>query len=66
MHDTKESRDSRTRSGIGCTCGDCLVGGCTCTDFGSHSNCLCDRCGDRNDDNQESVRYSLADGAGHD
>jgi len=49
MHDPQESGDSRPRSGRGCTCGDCLIGGCCCTDFGSHSSCLCDRCGDGSD-----------------
>ena len=66
MHDFKEGRYREFGSGRRCTYGDCLVGGCSCTDTGSHSDCLCDRCGDGDSDNQESVRYNLADGAGHD
>jgi hypothetical protein len=66
MHDFKEGQYREFGGRRGCACGDCLIGGCGCTDTGSHSECLCDRCGDGSGDNQESVRYSLADGAGHD
>ena len=61
MHDTKESGDSRSSRGHRCNCGDCLIGGCCCTDTGSHDNCLCGRCGDRGD-----LDWGFAEGAGHD
>ena len=67
MHDTKEGRSYLdSASGGRCYCGDCIEFGCDCADSGSHSRCLCDRCGAGDNDDQESVRYSLADGAGHD
>ena len=46
MYDAEESRDSGPSRRNGCTCGDCLIGGCSCTDTGSHDDCLCSRCGD--------------------
>ena len=61
MHDPKESGNSRPSSRGGCNCGDCLIGGCSCTDTGSHSDCLCDRCGDGG-----YADWSFAEGAGHD
>jgi len=54
MHDTQESRDSQPSSRGGCNCGDCLVGGCDCTDTGGHGNCLCSRCCDRSDPDWQS------------
>ena len=66
MHDTKESRDYLDSSGGRCTCGDCIEWGCSCADTGRHDECLCGRCGDGSEDAHESIRYSLADGAGHD
>ena len=50
MHGDQESGDSSDGSSRGCNCGDCLVGGCSCTDTGSHDECLCGRCGDGSDD----------------
>ena len=46
MHNSQESGDSRISGRPRCTCGDCLIGGCSCTDSGSHDDCLCSRCGD--------------------
>jgi hypothetical protein len=66
MHDTKEGRSYLAGSGGRCHCGECIEFGCPCADSGGHDRCLCDRCGDGDNDDQESVRYSLADGAGHD
>jgi len=61
MYNTKESGNSRSSSGGGCNCGDCLIGGCSCTDTGRHDNCLCGRCGGPVD-----LDWGFADGAGHD
>ena len=49
MYNGKESNGGSNGRSIGCNCGYCLVGGCSCTDTGSHSDCLCDRCGDGGD-----------------
>ncbi len=53
MHDHKKSNGSSNRGGDRCDCGYCLVGGCTCADSGSHDECFCDRCGDRDNDGYE-------------
>ena len=46
MYGDQESGDSSDGGSVGCDCGDCLIGGCDCSDSGSHDNCFCGRCGD--------------------
>ena len=46
MFDPEKRRNSGPSRGHGCSCGDCLIGGWSCTDSGSHDACLCSRCGD--------------------
>ncbi len=60
MWDNKESGGGGSSSRSRCNCGDCLIGGCSCTDTGRHDDCLCGRCGDSGSD------WEFAEGAGHD
>jgi len=58
MHDTKEGRSYQSGSGGRCHCGECIQFGCPCADSGSHSGCLCDRCGDGSDDDWQGRKGS--------
>ena len=45
-------------AGNRCTCGDCIERGCSCTDTGSHDNCICGGCNNRSGSNWSDRKES--------